>query len=596
VTANLPVTTLRGVGEALAARLRQLGVESAEDLLFLLPLRYEDRTRVVPLGELRQGERAAVEGEIQLTEIAFRGRRQLLCRIADGSGFLTLRFFHFSAQQQQALTRGARLRCFGEARRGAGGMEFVHPEYRRIDPAAAAAAADHLTPIYPSTEGLTQGRLRQLVGLAIDGAAGRGIPDLLPPPILAGTGLPSLREALLTMHRPPADAPMELLLEGRHPAQRRLAFEELLAHQLSLRLLRQRIQSDAARPLAGGGALRERLLAALPFRLTGAHQTLACDACHVGGHYKSTPKSCVGCRETDDEHRGSRGPDCGKCHVTKEWKTAKYDHLKETGFALLGVHDRIDCLACHRSGNYKDKIPKTCDGCHAADDAHAKRFGSKCEDCHENEHWHLDSYDHAGRHHFALIDAHAKIDCYACHTANVATQKLAKECAGCHRAEDPHGGKLKDGCGACHGQKSWRGDIAFDHDLTKYPLLGLHRVVSCAQCHSTLAFDNAPTNCVDCHSHEDVHKGGLGKKCESCHSPNGWALWAFDHGKQTHFPLLGAHAKLKCADCHHVAPGTTKTPSECGACHRKDDRHLGEYGEKCDRCHTVYSWKGARMQ
>jgi ATP-dependent DNA helicase RecG len=272
VSAELPVTSLRGVGEALAGRLRGLGVESTEDLLFLLPLRYEDRTRTVPLGQLRPGERAAVEGEVQLTEVAFRGRRQLLCRIADGSGFLTLRFFHFSAPQQGALVRGARLRCFGEARRASTGLEFVHPEYRRVDPAAPAAAAEHLTPIYPATEGLTQGRLRQLVNLALDGAAGRGIPDHLPAALLAGEGFPNLRDALLTMHRPPADTALELLQDGRHPAQRRLAFEELLAHQLSLKLLRRRVQSDAARPLSAGGALQQRLLAALPFRLTGAQR------------------------------------------------------------------------------------------------------------------------------------------------------------------------------------------------------------------------------------------------------------------------------------------------------------------------------------
>ncbi len=272
MSAELPVTSLRGVGEALAGRLRGLGVESTEDLLFLLPLRYEDRTRTVPLGQLRPGERAAVEGEVQLTEVAFRGRRQLLCRIADGSGFLTLRFFHFSAQQQGALVRGARLRCFGEARRASTGLEFVHPEYRRVDPAAPAAAAEHLTPIYPATEGLTQGRLRQLVNLALDGAAGRGIPDHLPAALLAGEGFPNLRDALLTMHRPPADTALELLQDGRHPAQRRLAFEELLAHQLSLKLLRRRVQSDAARPLSAGGALQQRLLAALPFRLTGAQR------------------------------------------------------------------------------------------------------------------------------------------------------------------------------------------------------------------------------------------------------------------------------------------------------------------------------------
>ena len=113
-----PVTVLRGVGESLATRLRMLGVETTQDLLFLLPLRYEDRTRIVSLGELRPGQRAAGEGEVLLTEVAFRGRRQMLCRIADGSGFLTLRFFYFTAQQQQGLARGARVRCFGEARRG----------------------------------------------------------------------------------------------------------------------------------------------------------------------------------------------------------------------------------------------------------------------------------------------------------------------------------------------------------------------------------------------------------------------------------------------------------------------------------------------
>ena len=128
-----PVTALRGVGERQAERLRALGVETTQDLLFLLPLRYEDRTRIVPLGELMPGQRAAVEGEVLLTEVAFRGRRQLLSRISDGSGFLTLRFFHFTAQQREGLARGVRVRCFGEVRRGPEGLEIVHPEYRRAD-------------------------------------------------------------------------------------------------------------------------------------------------------------------------------------------------------------------------------------------------------------------------------------------------------------------------------------------------------------------------------------------------------------------------------------------------------------------------------
>ena len=265
-----PVTALRGVGDALAARLSALGVTSTQDLLFLLPLRYEDRTRVVPLGELRAGDRASVEGEVLLTEVAFRGRRQMLCKIADGSGFLTLRFFYFTAQQQQGLARGARIRCFGEARKGPKGLEFVHPEYRRVDPSAATDAEDHLTPIYPGTEGVTQGRLRQLVRLALDQTAADDPHDWLPAALLADAQLPTLRAALIYVHRPPADAPVDLLMTWRHPAQRRLAFEELLAHQLSLKLLRQRIQSDPGWPLRSDGSLKANLLKALPFAMTKA--------------------------------------------------------------------------------------------------------------------------------------------------------------------------------------------------------------------------------------------------------------------------------------------------------------------------------------
>ncbi|HLW24330.1 MAG TPA: hypothetical protein VKT22_08230 [Steroidobacteraceae bacterium] len=332
------------------------------------------------------------------------------------------------------------------------------------------------------------------------------------------------------------------------------------------------------------------------FHLTGAHSSVSCNACHLGGRYAHTPRSCVGCHATDDVHRGSRGNECGKCHTTSEWKKAKYDHLKETGYALLGAHSELDCLSCHRSGNYKDKIPKDCTGCHRADDAHAARFGAKCEDCHDNDRWQPVTYDHDARHHFPLRGAHEKLACHVCHTAPASTQKLPKDCAGCHRSEDPHGGKLKGGCESCHGESHWRTDIRFDHDLTSYPLLGLHRLASCAQCHQTLAFNGAPDTCIGCHAHEDVHKGALGRKCESCHSVNGWSLWVFDHAKQAHFALLGAHAKLKCADCHVEPPETVKLSQSCVSCHRKDDRHLGQYGPQCGRCHSSISWKGARIQ
>jgi len=270
--AQQPVTALRGVGPALAEALARLGLHTVQDVLFHLPLRYEDRTRVVPVGTVRNGDRAVIEGEIQLAEVVFRKRRTLLVRLTDGTGFVTLRFFHFSAAQQAQLIRGTRLRCFGEVRLGPGGLEIVHPEYRRVLPDTGGAAADSLTPIYPTTEGVQQGRLRALTDLALTLLSRGAIADFVPAGVLDAFDLPTLEEAVRYVHRPPPDANVALLTEGRHPAQRRLAFEELLAHQLSLRLLRQAADRDHAWELPRSSDLADRCLASLPFRLTGAQR------------------------------------------------------------------------------------------------------------------------------------------------------------------------------------------------------------------------------------------------------------------------------------------------------------------------------------
>ncbi|NBX40257.1 MAG: ATP-dependent DNA helicase RecG [Gammaproteobacteria bacterium] len=266
-----PITALRGVGEALAARLGVLGVEQVQDLLFVLPTRYEDRTRVQPIGSLLAGVRAVVEGEVQLTEVTFRRRRQLLCKIADGSGFLTLRFFYFSAQQQAGLARGTRIRCFGEVRRGPMGLEIVHPEYRRVFDHDNTLEAT-LTPVYPTTEGVSQGRLRALVRQALTELDTAGVRDWLPADVLAPLGLPALREALRYVHNPPLDAELEELDAGRHPTQRRLAFEELLTHQIVMRRLRQTARVDAATALLDPQGLARRFIAGLPYALTAAQQ------------------------------------------------------------------------------------------------------------------------------------------------------------------------------------------------------------------------------------------------------------------------------------------------------------------------------------
>ena len=271
-----PVTALRGVGEALAARLAVLGVEQVQDLLFILPTRYEDRTRIQPIGALLAGGRAVIEGEVQLTEVVFRRRRQMLCRIADGSGFLTLRFFHFSTSQQQGLARGHRIRCFGEVRRGPLGLEMVHPEYRRVFD-TDAALEESLTPVYPATEGVSQGRLRALIGQALREVETAGVRDWLPAPLLAPLGLPELRDALRQVHRPPVDVELEELEAGRHPAQCRLAFEELLTHQVVMRRLRETATADPAWPLQDAAGLESRFIAGLPYALTGAQRRALAD-------------------------------------------------------------------------------------------------------------------------------------------------------------------------------------------------------------------------------------------------------------------------------------------------------------------------------
>jgi len=264
-----PITALRGVGEALAQRLGRLGVAQVQDLLFVLPLRYEDRTSVVRIGALLPGMRSVVEGEIQLTQLAYRRRRQLQCSLSDGSGFLTLRFFHFSTSQQEGLARGTRLRCFGEVRRGPQGLEMVHPEYRRVS-GGEAPPEETLTPIYPLTEGIPQGRLRALIAQALGELATAAVRDWVPPQVLESLDLPPLRDALQYMHRPPREAQLDELAAGRHPAQRRLAFEELLAHQASLRLVKRAAKTDPAWPLDDPENLAPRLAASLSFSLTRA--------------------------------------------------------------------------------------------------------------------------------------------------------------------------------------------------------------------------------------------------------------------------------------------------------------------------------------
>ena len=266
------LTVLKGVGPALAKKLEKLGLQRVEDLLFLLPLRYEDRTQLIKIGALVTGTRCLVSGEVLLAETAYRGRRNLLVRITDGSGQLTLRFFHFSRQQQAQFQGGAHVICFGEVRRGSAGFEMIHPEYRVLREGQDAAMSDSLTPIYPATEGVQQGRLRSLTDQTLRAMHDDPPAELLPPSVTGKLGMPSLADAIRYLHRPPADADIEQMQSGKHPCQQRLAFEELLAHYLSLRSLRALAETDDAIALVDGVEQVSGFVADLPFSLTGAQQ------------------------------------------------------------------------------------------------------------------------------------------------------------------------------------------------------------------------------------------------------------------------------------------------------------------------------------
>ncbi|MEX2474779.1 ATP-dependent DNA helicase RecG [Marinobacter sp.] len=274
---DIQVTAIKGVGSALADRLAKLGIHSLQDLLFHLPHRYEDRTRVVPMGNLRIGDVGVVEGEVVKADLIMGRRRSLQVTLKDQSGFLVMRFFHFNAAQKNQLTEGVRVRCFGEVRPGRAGYEFYHPEYQTNPPPMPAEGQATLTPVYPLTEGIQQPRVRSLCQQAQTYLKRYPIRDWLPPALLADYQLPGISEAVELVHAPPANAPVHLLMEGRHPAQQRLVMEELLAHQLSLLQVREQIQAKQALPLLPAGDLSARFVEELPFRLTGAQQQVMSD-------------------------------------------------------------------------------------------------------------------------------------------------------------------------------------------------------------------------------------------------------------------------------------------------------------------------------
>jgi len=267
--AQTPVTVLKGVGPGLASKLEKIGLHTLQDLLFHLPLRYEDRTRITTIRDLMAGTHTNIIGEITGNQIVQGKRRMLLVTLNDGTGTINLRFFHFSASQKNNLAVGTSIRCYGEINRGARGFEIVHPEYKPLDNDTQLTPVEEtLTPVYPTTDGLRQISLRNLTEQALIRLERGQVEELLPDEFI--TSPYTLTEALKTIHRPPPETSIAQIEDGKHPAQLRLIKEELIAHNLSMLKLRQSVDKEDAFSLTINNALNQQFLNNLPFEPTGA--------------------------------------------------------------------------------------------------------------------------------------------------------------------------------------------------------------------------------------------------------------------------------------------------------------------------------------
>lgn len=270
------VRYLKGVGPKVTEKLARLGLKTQRDLLFHLPLRYEDRTQLTAIGSLQPGQRSLVQAEVLYVSTHFRrqgpSRKVLVAKLADHSGVFTLRLFYFNARQQRMLEKGNWLRCFGEARISQGEPEMTHPEFEVIDFDQPKPLEQNLTPVYPTTEGLHQIAISKIIRQAIDNLQQNDLVETLPQEWLGRHHFPDFKNAMLSLHRPVSRDDTRLIAENRHPAQHRFVIEELSAHRLALLERRIEIRARKTPQIKSSDKLQKRLLKNLPFQLTGAQQ------------------------------------------------------------------------------------------------------------------------------------------------------------------------------------------------------------------------------------------------------------------------------------------------------------------------------------
>lgn len=264
------------------------------------------------------------------------------------------------------------------------------------------------------------------------------------------------------------------------------------------------------------------------FALLGRHRSAACEACHTRPIQEwKPPKGCIDCHADDDRHEGLLGTDCSGCHRETGWTEVRFDHARDTRFALLGKHQAVTCAACHKTPTTQSLPTVSCAGCHRADDPHKGQLGDGCGQCHNVESWTGTVKFNHDFTDFPLLGKHASVDCVSCHESK-AYLDAPNGCHGCHAEDDVHKGGLGKDCASCHNPKAWE-FWAFDHNTqTSFALTGKHAVVTCSGCHPARSDGQfkASSRCVSCHASDDKHRGAFGTSCERCHNTE--AFWAVD--------------------------------------------------------------------
>jgi hypothetical protein len=360
------------------------------------------------------------------------------------------------------------------------------------------------------------------------------------------------------------------------------------------------------------------------FALTGAHTSLDCATCHVGGRFQGTPANCYGCHATDynttsnPNHPQAGFPtDCQTCHSTASWSGARFDHNAFTQFPLTGAHVSVPCTSCHVNGQFAGTATD-CYGCHAKDyngvsnPNHAQGgFPTTCQTCHSTASWSGAAFDHNAFTQFPLTGAHVGVPCTTCQV-NGQFAGTPSNCIGCHQQEfngTTNPNHVQAGfpttCQNCHSTSAWQGAM-FDHAQTAFPLTGAHVSVECTTCHMNGQFAGTPSNCIGCHlqnyngtTNPNHVQAGFPTTCQNCHTTTTWSGAQFNHNTMTSFPLTGAHVSVGCETCH-VNGRFAGTPQNCVGCHQQDfngttnPNHVqAGFPTDCTTCHSTTTWSGA---